>query len=63
MIAPLSKMSRREFLVAGGVAAAGCLLPKRMLAQNQVEVKVRRTGETIAIDKDKVKETILELCQ
>jgi len=34
MIAPLSKMSRREFLVAGGVAAAGCLLPKRMLAQN-----------------------------
>ena len=37
------------------------IIGKRMLAQNQVEIKVRRTGQVIAVDKDKVKEEILKL--
>jgi prolyl-tRNA synthetase len=38
------------------------ILGKRMLANNQVEIKVRRTGQMIAVDKDKVKEEILKIC-
>ena len=37
------------------------ILGKRMLANNQVEIKIRRTGQTIVVDKDKVKEEILKL--
>lgn len=37
------------------------ILGKRMLANNQVEIKIRRSGETIAVDKTKVKEEILKL--
>lgn len=35
------------------------IIGKRMLANNQVEIKVRRTGQVIVVDKDKVKEEIL----
>jgi len=37
------------------------ILGKRMLANNQVEIKVRRTGQVIAVDKNKVKEEVLKL--
>jgi len=37
------------------------ILGKRMLANGQVEIKVRRTGQVIAIDKNKAKEEILKL--
>jgi prolyl-tRNA synthetase len=37
------------------------IIGKRMLAQNQVEIKVRRSGQVIVVDKDKVKEEILKL--
>ena len=37
------------------------IIGKRMLSQNQVEVKVRRDGKVIAVDKNKVKEEILGL--
>ena len=37
------------------------ILGKRMLANNQVEIKIRRTGQVIVVDKDKVKEEILKL--
>ena len=37
------------------------IIGKRMLAQNQVEIKIRRTGEVIVVDRDKVKEEILKL--
>jgi hypothetical protein len=33
-----------------------------MLANNQVEIKFRRDGKVIAVDKNKVKEQILKLC-
>jgi prolyl-tRNA synthetase len=36
------------------------IIGKRMLANNQVEIKIRRTGQVIAVDKDKVKEEILQ---
>lgn len=36
------------------------ILGKRMLANNQVEIKVRRSGQVIAVDKDKVKEEIIK---
>jgi len=39
------------------------VLGKRMLANNQVEIKIRRTGQVIVVDKDKVKEEILKLWQ
>jgi len=39
------------------------IIGKRMLANNQVEIKIRRTGEVIIVDKDKVKEEILKLCK
>jgi prolyl-tRNA synthetase len=38
------------------------IIGKRMLANNQVEIKIRRNGQVIAVDKDKVKEEILKLC-
>jgi len=34
---------------------------KRMLANDQVEIKIRRSGQVIAVDKDKVKDEILKL--
>ena len=37
------------------------IIGKRMLANNQVEIKIRRSGQVIAVDKDKVKEEILKL--
>ena len=37
------------------------IIGKRMLANNQVEIKIRRTGQVIVVDKDKVKEEILRL--
>jgi prolyl-tRNA synthetase len=37
------------------------IMGKRMLAQNQVEIKVRRTGQVVAVDKNKVKEEVLKL--
>jgi len=37
------------------------ILGKRMLAKNQVEIKVRRTGQVIVVDKDKVKNVIQEI--
>jgi len=37
------------------------IIGKRMLANNQVEIKIRRTGQVIAVDKNKVKEEILKL--
>jgi len=37
------------------------IIGKRMLANNQVEIKIRRSGQVIAIDKNKVKEEILKL--
>ena len=37
------------------------VIGKRMLANNQVEIKIRRTGQTIVVDKDKVKEAIVKL--
>ena len=39
------------------------IIGKRMLANNQVEIKSRRTGQVIVVDKDKVKEEILRLCR
>jgi prolyl-tRNA synthetase len=36
------------------------IIGKRMLAQNQVEIKDRRTGETHAVSKDQLKEEILK---
>ncbi len=36
---------------------------KRMLAQGQVEIKNRRTGEVIAVPKDQLREALLEACQ
>jgi prolyl-tRNA synthetase len=38
------------------------IIGKRMLSQNQVEIKVRRSGQVIAVDKNKAKEEILKLC-
>lgn len=37
------------------------ILGKRALANNQVEIKIRRTGQVILVDKDKVKEEVLKL--
>jgi prolyl-tRNA synthetase len=37
------------------------IIGKRMLANNQVEIKIRRNGQVTAVDKDKVKEEILKL--
>ena len=37
------------------------IIGKRMLADNQVEIKVRRTGQVIVANKDKVNEEILKL--
>ena len=37
------------------------IIGKRMLANNQVEIKIRRSGQVIAVDKDKVKEEILKV--
>jgi len=37
------------------------ILGKRMLANNQVEIKIRRTGQVIVVDKDKLKEEIQKL--
>ena len=37
------------------------IIGKRMLANNQVEIKIRRSGQVIVVDKDKVKEEILKL--
>jgi len=39
------------------------IIGKRMLANNQVEIKIRRTAQVLVVDKDKVKEEILKLCQ
>ena len=39
------------------------IIGKRMLAQDQVEIKNRRTGEVIAVPKDQLKEALLEVCQ
>jgi prolyl-tRNA synthetase len=38
------------------------IIGKRMLANDQVEIKIRRTGQVTAVDKNKVKEEILKLC-
>ena len=37
------------------------IIGKRMLSQNQVEIKIRRSGQVLAIDKNKVKEEIVKL--
>jgi prolyl-tRNA synthetase len=37
------------------------IIGKRMLSQNQVEIKIRRNGQVIAVDKNKTKEEILKL--
>jgi len=37
------------------------ILGKRMLANNQVEIKIRRNGQVAAVNKDQVKEEILKL--
>ena len=37
------------------------IIGKRMLSQDQVEIKVRRSGQVTAVDKGKVKEEILKL--
>ena len=37
------------------------IIGKRMLANNQVEIKIRRGGQVIVVDKDKVKEEIIKL--
>jgi prolyl-tRNA synthetase len=37
------------------------IIGKRMLANNQVEIKIRRSGQVIAVDKNKVKEEISKL--
>jgi len=39
------------------------IIGKRMLAKNQVEIKIRRGGQVIAVNKDNVKEEILKLWQ
>ncbi len=39
------------------------IIGKRMLAQNQVEIKERRTGLVTVVDKDKLKEEMLKLCK
>lgn len=39
------------------------IIGKRMLANNQVEIKIRRSGQVRVVDKDKVKEEILKLCR
>ncbi|MBI4309361.1 MAG: proline--tRNA ligase [Candidatus Omnitrophica bacterium] len=39
------------------------IIGKRMLSQNQVEIKDRRTGVVTAVDKGKLKEEILKLCR
>ncbi len=39
------------------------IIGKRTLANNQVEVKIRRTGQVILVDKNKVKEEILKIRQ
>lgn len=39
------------------------IIGKRMLANNQVEIKIRRSGQVITVDKDRVKEEILRLYQ
>lgn len=38
------------------------IIGKRIFSQNQVEIKIRRSGQVIAVGKDKVKEEILKLC-
>ncbi len=37
------------------------IIGKRMLAHNQVEIKIRRGGQVMAVNKDNVKEEILKL--
>jgi len=37
------------------------IIGKRMLSQNQAEIKIRRTGKVMAVGKDKVKEEVLKL--
>jgi prolyl-tRNA synthetase len=37
------------------------IIGKRMLANNQVEIKIRRSGQVVVVDKDKVKEEIIKL--
>jgi len=37
------------------------IIGKRMLSQNQVEIKIRRSGQVTTVDKDKVKEEVLKL--
>ncbi|MBF0503913.1 MAG: proline--tRNA ligase [Candidatus Omnitrophica bacterium] len=37
------------------------VIGKRMLAQNQVEIKIRRSGQVIAVNKDNIKEEIMKL--
>ena len=39
------------------------IIGKRMLANNQVEIKIRRSGQVIAVDKDKLKKRFLKLWQ
>ena len=38
------------------------VIGKRMLANDQVEIKIRRNGQVMAVNKNKVKEEILKLC-
>ena len=38
------------------------IIGKRMLVNDQVEIKIRRNGQVITVDKNKVKEEILKLC-
>jgi prolyl-tRNA synthetase len=37
------------------------IIGKRMLSNDQVEIKIRASGQTIAVNKDKVQEEIIKL--
>jgi prolyl-tRNA synthetase len=37
------------------------IIGKRMLASNQAEIKIRRNGQVIAVNKDNIKDEILKL--
>jgi prolyl-tRNA synthetase len=53
----------RKFKDADLIGIPLCIvIGKRMLANNQVEIKIRRGSKVIAVNKDKVKEEILKLC-
>ena len=54
----------RKFNDADLIGIPVCVvIGKRMLSQNQVEIKNRRAGTVTAVDKGKLKEEVLKLCR